>query len=116
LKKSWLVIWDWLIRRNAFGYMLRPWNIFITGLILVFICAVVYATVGRLSVVPNVVSDGYQLSFGNAFYFSLVTFTSLGYGDLHPVGWVKVVSSGEALLGLTLMALFTVSWARKMIR
>ncbi|HHN77160.1 MAG TPA: pentapeptide repeat-containing protein, partial [Phycisphaerales bacterium] len=41
---------------------------------------------------------------------------SLGYGDIQPKGYFKTLAATEALLGLALMALFTVSWARKMVR
>ena len=108
--------WDWLIQRNALGYLVQTHRIVITGLFLIVMSALIYYICGGDSIVPNLISEGYHLGFRDAVYFSLVTFTSLGYGDLHPVGWMKIFSAGEALLGLTLMALFTVSWARKMIR
>ena len=38
-------------------------------------------------------------------YFSIVTISSLGYGDLHPVGWGRIIASCEVLLGLVLIAL-----------
>lgn len=42
----------------------------------------------------------------DALYFSVVTFTSLGYGDYAPSGLGRFVTSCVALLGLTLTALF----------
>jgi len=38
--------------------------------------------------------------FGDDVYFSLVTATTLGYGDMRPEGWVKAIASIESLLGL----------------
>ena len=43
--------------------------------------------------------------FLNSLYFSLVTISSLGYGDLHPVGYAKVLACSEVLIGLGFMGL-----------
>lgn len=37
-------------------------------------------------------------------YFSAVTYTSLGYGDLTPVGPLRLLASLEAITGLVLLA------------
>jgi hypothetical protein len=40
------------------------------------------------------------------FYFSLVTFTSLGYGDIHPLGIAgKAVACAEIVSGLVMFGL-----------
>lgn len=38
------------------------------------------------------------------FHFSAETYTSVGYGDLYPVGPIRVLSSLEGLTGLLLLA------------
>lgn len=43
---------------------------------------------------------------GNATYFSIITATTLGYGDLTPVGFSKALAAGEAMLGFFLLAVF----------
>lgn len=51
-------------------------------------------------------------SFGGNFtdhlqtfiYFSAETYTSVGYGDIYPTGSLRLVSSIETLLGLTLIS------------
>ncbi len=37
-------------------------------------------------------------------YFSFVNYTSLGYGDLVPIGHIRFVAGSEALTGLVLIA------------
>ncbi len=52
-----------------------------------------------------------------ALYFSTVTFTTLGYGDLHPISAAGRLCSGmEALMGMVLMSLFLVCIVRKFSR
>ena len=45
-------------------------------------------------------------SFGDALYFSVTTFTTLGYGDLQPIPAMRLATSIEALAGMISMALF----------
>lgn len=40
-----------------------------------------------------------QLSFPNALYFSITTFTTVGYGDISPLGINRLFSSIEAIIG-----------------
>jgi hypothetical protein len=45
-------------------------------------------------------------SFGSSIYFSVVTFTSLEYGDFSPVGFGRAIASFEVLVGITSVAVF----------
>jgi len=76
------------------------------------------------------ISDGevvYQLSSAgsqgvtqvlfNSLYFSTVTFTTLGYGDLKPIGTTTKVASGiEAFLGSLMIAVLIFALGRKITR
>ncbi len=57
-------------------------------------------------------------SFWDSFYFSIVTFTTLGYGDLHPVAktWTRLTAGSEAFLGAFIIAYFVVVVSRKIMR
>jgi len=54
----------------------------------------------------------------DALYYSAVSFTALGYGwAAEPQGWAgKFLGVGESLLGVFMMALFLVTFTRKMTR
>jgi hypothetical protein len=48
-----------------------------------------------------------------SFYFSIITFTTLGYGDIQPLGpWARFLAGTEALLGALLSALLVFVLAR----
>ncbi len=55
-------------------------------------------------------------NFFNSLYFSVVTFTTLGYGDLSPAGWTRVFAAVEAFIGSFTLALFVVVFVKKMTR
>jgi hypothetical protein len=45
-----------------------------------------------------------MLGAGDVLYFSLTTYTSLGYGDIVPLGPARLLAGIEALVGLVLIA------------
>ena len=58
--------------------------------------------------------DGIKYFITTCVYFSMVTFTTLGYGDIHPAnGWGRIACSVEAAYGAVMLALFLVCLARK---
>jgi hypothetical protein len=59
--------------------------------------------------------SGSVSGFGDFFYFSLVCYTSLGFGDLVPEGGLRIVAGVEALIGLVMIA-WTASYTYLMMR
>lgn len=57
-----------------------------------------------------------KISFFDALYFSIVAFTTVGFGDYTAIGPMRFLAAGEAFLGAILVSLFTVIVARKLIR
>lgn len=51
-----------------------------------------------------------------AFYHSVVTFLTIGYGDYYPSGIVRFLSGVEGFIGLFMMSYFTVAFVRKILR
>jgi ion channel len=73
---------------------------------LVTLCAVAYWLLGW-SARPVLVSSSGRIGTGlsgllSAFYFSSVTATSVGYGDIVPYGAARVIAVGEAVAGLVI--------------
>lgn len=55
-------------------------------------------------------------NFYECLYFSVVTFTTLGYGDYTPIGIGRGLAASEAFLGNFTLALFVVVFVKKMTR
>ena len=64
------------------------------------------------------IMPGQKPTLSQCIYFSIMAFTTMGFGDVHPDfhGWVKGVVALEALLGIMIMTLFVGTYARKIIR
>lgn len=88
-------------------------RVLVASAIVVLICAVLFTTNASLLFHNQPVDHAY---FMNSLYFSLVTFTTVGYGDFHAVGALRFLAAFEAFAGAALMALFTVIVARSIIR
>lgn len=54
------------------------------------------------------------LCFLECVYFSVITFTTTGYGDISPVGFSRVIAASEAFIGAFAISLFVVVFMRKM--
>jgi hypothetical protein len=51
-----------------------------------------------------------------AFYFSGITFFTIGYGDYTPFGVLRLVAVIEGFIGVVMMSYFTVAFVRKILR
>lgn len=99
--------------RLLFGYGEKPQRVFIAGVLVILVCSVVYFLAG--AVAPSGTTTP-TTTFLEAFHFSAVTFTTLGYGDLVPLGAWRLMADVEAIVGAALMALFIVGLTRKYSR
>ena len=52
------------------------------------------------------------LNIFEKIYFSVVTFSTLGYGDISPLGWVKAVASIQALSGPITVGFFIYGYGK----
>ena len=105
---------EFIFGRLLFGYGERPTRVLITSALIIIACAFHYAVPGMLEYRSG--SD--DPSFLQGLYFSMITFTTLGYGDLYPAKDTicRVVAMTEATAGAFLMALFVVCLAKRFSR
>ena len=110
LKKQRKIYWGFLELpiQYIFGYGTYWWGVLILWFSVVFGCAFLYwygdAVVGASS-------------FQECIYFSIVTITTLGYGDYEPVkGIYQLLAASEAVFGTFMWAAFIAIFARKYMR
>jgi len=104
------------------GYGEAPLRIVGLSIGIIFFCALLYTFTG-LNYQEEILSYDSQISFGENFslflsclYYSVVTFTTLGYGDFTPVGISRGIAAIEAFTGSFTIALFVVVFVKKMTR
>lgn len=89
-----------LINEVSLGVMLGT----LAGAVVVFAVAYWLLTVSGLAPLVPTYTDG-EPGFLDALYFSVVTISSLGYGDIRPVGLARLLAAGEVVLGLSFFGL-----------
>lgn len=105
------------------GYGERPFYSLMGSLTLVFVCGTLYMFFGVSSNNEVLV---FQPTLANPFptfdqwivwyHFSLVTFSTVGYGNVVPIGRSLVVSAFEMVLGVVMVGIWVSTLVRKMTR
>lgn len=104
------------------GYGEDPIRIISLSILMIFICSILYSITGL-----NYQGEVYAFSFDQSYvknlniflsslYYSVVTFTTLGYGDFTPIGISRAFAAIEAFTGSFTIALFVVVFVKKMTR
>lgn len=105
--------------RWVMGYGRNPWRVLLTSAFVVVLSALLFPFVGGLLDTTTQPSTRYSLAFppgqsaaevvdvlGTSLYFSVVTFGTLGYGDVEPVGTAaRALAAIETLVGFALIGL-----------
>lgn len=116
LKWLWFTMMKWLC-----NYGESPPRVFITVLATILIFGVCYALLGVQGVEGNSSlftspSEGLGAILWRALYLSIITFTTVGYGDPRPAPAAQGFAAIEMALGVFLTAVFVVTFTRRLSR
>ncbi len=102
------------ILRFTSGYGERVSHVVIfSGFVVVFIASLI----NWLNGITTKIGVPQANSFWDSLYFSVVTFTTLGFGDFKPYSTsFRLLAAVEALIGAFMIATFVLVFARKMTR
>jgi voltage-gated potassium channel len=92
--------------RRAAALIVPAFAFVLFYLFLVVMFAAVYTLADRFSAAPGFMAAGrpVHLAFPEALYFSVVTLSTIGYGDITPVaGIMRVLVAAEIVMGLLLL-------------
>ena len=125
---------DWatrVLQKWVMGYGEKPWRVVGTSVLTILGFGVLYSLAGGihttggegehlaydfLPTIPLSTPGWLEILLGN-LYFSAVTFSTLGYGDVEPAsGAVQFLASAQSIIGAGLMALLVAVLARRITR
>lgn len=108
------------------GYGEKPTYALVTSIEIVLIFTILYMFTGlsiglevidySILIYKELPSQDLIIDFLRSLYFSVVTFTTVGYGDITPIGNSVFLSGIEMFLGVTMVGIWTATLARKITR
>lgn len=102
------------------GYFTDYIKIIRTMIIIIIVFGFIYALFSQYILLEGVplniyASNNVFVIIFNSLYFSLVTFTTIVYGDISPIGFIKLLAGIEGFLGVITTASLVTVFARKFI-
>ena len=106
------LFWEWWL-----GYGERPIRVLIVALFILGTTWVLYWRIGTFVLDSGEATTG-QPTWQNALYYSLASFTALGYGSWvpQPVGWAQWVGTAESFLGIFSVVFFSITLTLRITR
>lgn len=101
-----------LVMNILCGYGEKPYRIVLSALATIILFAVLFFS---LNAVMDLSTPGSALRLSDCIYYSTITFTTVGYGDIIPKPYAlfRLIAACEAFIGVFLTGLFIFTLARK---
>lgn len=110
---------QWLVFDKIGLYATSPGRVLLSVVIFWLTFGFIYFSIEMSGLGRTVSSVGNpdKLSpFLQSFYHSAITFFTIGYGDVYPMGLSRILSGLEGFIGVFMMSYFTVAFVRKILR
>jgi hypothetical protein len=110
---------EWELSRWVMRYGSSPYRVLLTSFLVIVVVAVLFPLTGGIREIQGDRAITYTIEnpedaprwwidrfLFKSLYFSIVTFATLGYGDIQPIGaFARILAGVEAILGALLAAL-----------
>lgn len=110
---------QWLVFDKIGLYATSPGRVLLSVIIFWLFFGTVYYGIemsGLGKTVSSVGNPDHLTAFLQSFYHSAITFFTIGYGDVYPMGLSRIISGFEGFMGVFMMSYFTVAFVRKVLR
>jgi uncharacterized protein YjbI with pentapeptide repeats len=111
--RNWLMVIRSTVPTVVARYGESPTRVLGTGAVTVLVCALVYSAFGLIEHGDT----GEPATLFESFYFSALTFTTLGYGDFNPVtASGRMLAVVETSIGVVILAILVFVFGRRATR
>jgi len=110
---------QWLVYDKIGLYATSPVRVLLSVILFWIFFGIIYFWIDTLGLGKTVSSVGNPDNLSaliQSFYHSAITFFTIGYGDVYPMGLSRIISGIEGFIGVFMMSYFTVSFVRKVQR
>lgn len=108
------LVFDWMGL-----YATSPARVVVSNIVMIFFFASIFTILpyfADTSLVTVNPGDTFGPKFWVAAYYTGITYFTVGYGDIAPVGILRLVADLTAFVGVFMMSYFTVAFVRKILR
>jgi hypothetical protein len=108
------LVFDWMGL-----YATSPVRVVFSNIVMIFFFALLFtilpyfANTSLTTINPD---DPFWTKFWTAAYYTGITYFTVGYGEIVPIGILRLVADLTAFIGVFMMSYFTVAFVRKILR
>ncbi len=108
------LVFDWMGL-----YATSPLRVVLSNVVMIFLFAFVYTILpyfADTTLTGFNPQDPFWTKFWTAAYYTGITYFTVGYGEIVPIGILRLVADLTAFIGVFMMSYFTVAFVRKILR